>query len=102
MIEDLTGQAISKLFDVGVIGVLCVLLILVLIYRERYWQNRETTSQEKSESAIKDERAAADKARDALLVEARSNAETVAFFRAQMTQWTNTMETVLKIARKEI
>lgn len=77
----------NRILDVGVVGAVCLLLIAVLAYRERFWQ-----------SEIRSERAAHDKTRDALLEEVRSNADTLALVRTQMQNWQSAVDTLLKVA----
>ena len=88
MLDDVAGKAFERFFDKGLTGVLCVLLILLVIYRERYWVGE-----------IKGERTAHDKTRDALLAEVRSNADTLSLVRTQLQNWQAAVDTLLKVRK---
>ena len=85
MDPDAILNSYSRILDVGVVGAVCLLLIAVLVVRERWWQ-----------SEIKNERAAHDKTREALLTEVRSNADTVALVSRQMQNWQSAFDTLMK------
>ena len=87
MDPDTLLKSTDRILDVGVVGAVCVMLIVVLVVRERWWQ-----------AEIRNERAAHDKTREALLGEVRSNADTLALVRTQMQNWQSAVDTLLKFA----
>ena len=90
MKEEVILDSASRILDVGVIGAVCLLLMAVVIVRERYWQSEMAT-----------ERQAHAETRSALLDEVRSNGETVALMRQQMQSQNQAFETLMRMVRKD-
>lgn len=98
MSPDVVTETVTKSFlDVGVVGALCLLLMGVLVARERYWQKRETSLTAAFTADLRAERAAHDKTRDALLDEVRSNGDTIALVRSQMQSQKDAFDTLIKL-----
>ena len=90
----------EKIANGSVIGALCLLLMVVIIIRERWWQAREREIAATFTADLKAERAAHDKTRDALLGEVRSNGDTIALVRGQMQSQKEAFDTLIML-RKE-
>ena len=101
MLEDITSDSLSKILDVGVVGSVCVLLVLVLIWQQKYWIGREEKIATKFTEEVRAEREKSDKARDALIAEARTTADLIATFRALITKHDAAMEQLFRLVRKD-
>lgn len=99
IMQDVAVDSLEKILNVGVIGALCIILMVIIVYREKYWQDREKTLQEKSATEIKDERANHDKTRSMFIEEVRSNAETLMVVREQLKQQQTTFDAMLAAKR---
>jgi hypothetical protein len=90
----------EKIANGSVIGALCLLLMVVIIVRERWWQAREKDLTATFTADLKAERASHDKTRDALLDEVRSNGDTIALVRGQLQSQKEAFDTLIML-RKE-
>ena len=100
MPPEVITETSKTILDVGVVGAICLLLMALLVYRERYWQGREKVLTDGYKLEIASERGAHDKTREALLEEVRSNGDTIALVRQQMQTQQAAFETLMRM-RKE-
>ena len=97
---DIALEPWARIANGSVIGALCLLLMVVIIIRERWWQAREKDLTANFTADLRAERAAHDKTRDALLDEVRSNGDTIALVRGQMQSQKEAFDTLIML-RKE-
>lgn len=99
---------VSKpLLDVGVVGAVCILLIVALCLVAWYFRGELksqkdyfTAELEKADKIADDERAKHDVTRAALLEEVRSNRESYSLFREQMQAQAASFDMLLKVIPK--
>jgi hypothetical protein len=89
----------EKIANGSVLGALCLLLMGVIIVRERWWQAREKDITATFTADLRSERAAHDKTRDALLDEVRSNGETIALVRGQLQSQKEAFDTLIMLRK---
>ncbi len=93
-IDELAVDTVGKFNEVGVVGSLFVLLVILIWFREfKYWPRQiEKLEAEKQRSYD-----AHDKTRDALLAEVRSGSETLVLVREQLKAMSATVEDFRKM-----
>lgn len=101
MPADIVTDASKSILDVGVVGAICLLLMIVLVFRERWWQSREQKVTDTFTAELKTERAAHDKTRETLLAEVRSNGEATAEFHTEMRSQREIFNTLIGLVKKE-
>lgn len=106
MPDELGLDALSRLNDGTVIGAICVLLIVLIVYREVIYWPREIAKCEaklsgeivKRDAEIAQIHDAHDKTRSALLEEVRGNSEIYVMMREQMKSQATAVDQLLRLA----
>lgn len=94
-VDDLAVETIGGINDGSVLGALCVLLILLIIYREAWYWPKQVG---KLDIEILRLHEAHDKTRTALLEEVRSGAQALVIVREQMKAQQASVDSLMKFA----
>lgn len=101
MDPDSLVTSFKTIAETGVIGAVCIVLISVVIIRERYWQKREERLTASFSQGIREERESHDKTRNAFIEEIRSNADALQLVREQLAKQNSAFEMLIKMVGKE-
>ncbi|CAM5659230.1 hypothetical protein MAUB1S_11482 [Mycolicibacterium aubagnense] len=93
-LDDLAVDTVGKFNDGSVLGALCVLLMILLVYREGFYWSKQV---KKLEDEIDRSHEAHDKTRTALLEEVRKGGETLVLVREQLKTQQSAVDSLMKL-----
>jgi len=93
-LDDLAVDTVGKLNDGSVTGAVCVLLVLLIIYREAWFWPRQTGKLEAENDRCHE---AHDKTRSALLDEVRKGGEMLVLVREQLKTQQQAVDSFMKL-----
>lgn len=94
-LDDLAVDTVGKFNDGSVLGALCVLLMLLIIYREGWFWPRQVAKLEEENDRSHE---AHDKTRDALLDEVRKGGEMLVLVKEQLRAQQQAVDSFMKLA----